>query len=281
MNDNRRLGKGLEALFGENVAAVLEEIQHSNSQSSLEIPIDEIHPNPYQPRQVFDEAKIDELAQSIAEHGVFTPVLLRKAVSGYQLIAGERRLRASKKANKTTIPAIVLDFDDRQMMEISLIENVQRENLNVVEEAHAYQTLVTKLGLTQEALALKIGKSRPHIANTLRILQLPQSVLDLVLDQKLTMGQVRPLINHPNPEQVEALAKKIVDENLSARDVEQLMKPKRARVEKTGIDYRYAESLLRNKLQTKVNIHDKAIKIHFDDEADLNRILEALDALED
>ena len=280
MSDNRRLGKGLEALFGENVAQVLEEIQHSSNVNSQELPVDQIHPNPYQPRQVFDETKIDELAQSIQEHGVFTPVLVRKAVSGYQLIAGERRLRASKKAGRTSIPAIVLDFDDQQMMEISLIENVQREDLNVVEEARAYNTLIQKLGLTQEALAAKIGKSRPHIANTLRLLQLPNKVLDMVLDQKLTMGQVRPLIGHDNEKAILEMAERIVKENLSARDVERLIKPKQPKHPQEHSDYRYAESLLRTKLQTKISIHDHSISIHFDDEEDLNRILDVLDALE-
>lgn len=280
MSDNKRLGKGLEALFGENVAAVLEEIQHSSNVNSQELPLDQIHPNPYQPRQVFDETKIDELAQSIQQHGVFTPVLVRKAVSGYQLIAGERRLRASKKAGRTSIPAIVLEFDDQQMMEISLIENVQREDLNIVEEAKAYHTLIQKLGLTQEALAAKIGKSRPHIANTLRLLQLPNHVLDLVLDQKLTMGQVRPLIGQSDEKAVSEMADRIVKENLSAREVERLVKPKQPKLVKEQSDYRYAESLLRTKLQTKIHIHDHSINIHFEDEEDLNRILEALDALE-
>lgn len=280
MSEHRKLGKGLEALFGENVSAVLEEIQHNQASNSTQIKVTEIHPNPYQPRQVFDEAKIDELAQSIQTHGVFTPVLLRKSVSGYQLIAGERRLRATKKAGLETIPAIVLEFDDQQMMEISLIENIQREDLNVIEEAKAYQTLMTKLGLTQEEMAQKIGKSRSHIANILRLLQLPESVLNLVLDSKLSMGQVRPLVGQQDHLNVEAMAQKIVAENLSAREVERMMKPKSTKAVKALKDYRYAESLLRNKLQTKVKIQSNTVHIHFDSDEDLNRILEVLDALE-
>lgn len=280
MSEHRKLGKGLEALFGENVTAVLEEIQHNQASSSTKIQVKEIHPNPYQPRQVFDETKIDELAQSILAHGVFTPILLRKAVSGYQLIAGERRLRAAKKAGLESIPAIVLEFDDQQMMEISLIENIQREDLNVIEEARAYQTLITKLGLTQEEMALKIGKSRSHIANTLRLLQLPESVLHLVLEQKLTMGQVRPLIGQDERHNLEAIAQKIVAENLTARDVERMMKPKSTKPVKAVQDYRYAESLLRNKLQTKVKIQANTVHIHFDSDEDLNRLLEVLDVIE-
>jgi len=280
MSEHRKLGKGLEALFGENVTAVLEEIQHNQASSSTKIQVKEIHPNPYQPRQVFDETKIDELAQSILAHGVFTPILLRKAVSGYQLIAGERRLRAAKKAGLESIPAIVLEFNDQQMMEISLIENIQREDLNVIEEARAYQTLITKLGLTQEEMALKIGKSRSHIANTLRLLQLPESVLHLVLEQKLTMGQVRPLIGQDERHNLEAIAQKIVAENLTARDVERMMKPKSTKPVKAVQDYRYAESLLRNKLQTKVKIQANTVHIHFDSDEDLNRLLEVLDVIE-
>ena len=183
------LGKGLEAIFGEDVTTVLEEIQHSGHNSE-EIEVKLIHPNPYQPRQHFDQERIDELAMSIKEHGVFTPVLVRKAVSGYQLIAGERRLRATKQVGLERIPAIVLDFDDQQMMEISLIENIQREDLNVVEEARAYKTLIDRLGLTQEELGKKVGKSRVHITNTLRLFQLPESVIQMLYNQELSMGQV-------------------------------------------------------------------------------------------
>ena len=169
-DEKNRLGKGLSAIFGENVSTVLEEIQQSGSQNSEKIACALIHPNPYQPRTHFNADKIAELAQSIREHGVFTPILVRKAVSGFQLIAGERRLRAAKEAGLNMIPAIVLEFDDQQMMEVSLIENIQREDLNIIEEARAYQTLIEKLGLTQEDLGRKIGKSRVHITNTLRLL---------------------------------------------------------------------------------------------------------------
>lgn len=279
MSDNKRLGRGLEALFGENVNDVLEDLQQDRSRAS-EIKLSEIHPNPYQPRLVFDQEKIEELAQSIREHGVFTPILVRKAVSGYQLIAGERRFRAAKLANLETIPAITLEFDDQQMMEISLIENIQREDLSVIEEAKAYQILIEKLGLTQEELSKKVGKSRPHITNLLRLLSLPESVQNLLLNQSLTMGQVRPLINHENQTKVEELAQLIVHKKLSARDVEKLMKPKKDKPHKVETDYRYVESLLRSKYQTKIHVSDHSINIHFEDEEDLNRILEMMDALE-
>ena len=274
------LGKGLEAIFGEDVTTVLEEIQHSGHNSE-EIEVKLIHPNPYQPRQHFDQERIDELAMSIKEHGVFTPVLVRKAVSGYQLIAGERRLRATKQVGLERIPAIVLDFDDQQMMEISLIENIQREDLNVVEEAKAYQTLIERLGLTQEELGKKVGKSRVHITNTLRLFQLPESVIQMLYNQELSMGQVKPLISCEDKSLVENIAKRIVKEKLSAREVEALMK-KKPKVDKpVSHRYDYAEKLLRNKLQTKVKIEGSKIQIHFDSEDDLNRLLDLMDALED
>ena len=279
MSDQKRLGKGLEALFGENVNAVLEELQQTGS-GSVEIALSDIHPNPYQPRQVFDEIKLQELANSIQEHGVFTPILVRKSVSGYQIIAGERRFRASKLAKIEKIPAIVLEFDDTQMMEISLIENIQREDLSVIEEAKAYQLMMERLNYTQDQVAQKVGKSRPHISNTLRLLLLPQSVLDLLASQKLSMGQVKPLINHEDQAMVERLAQEIVDKNLSSRDVERLMKEKKQKTTKKNTDYRYVESLLRTKLHAKVSIDSHNIKIHFDDDEDLNRLLELMDAIE-
>ncbi len=274
------LGKGLEAIFGENVTTVLEEIQHSGNNSE-EIEVKLIHPNPYQPRQHFDQDRIDELAMSIQEHGVFTPVLVRKAVSGYQLIAGERRLRATKQVGLERIPAIILDFDDQQMMEVSLIENIQREDLNVVEEAKAYKTLIERLGLTQEELGKKVGKSRVHITNTLRLFQLPESVIQMLYHQELSMGQVKPLISCEDKVLVESIAKRIVKEKLSAREVEALMKKKPKQDKVVSHRFDYAEQLLRNKLQTKVKIEGSKIQIHFDSEDDLNRLLDLMDALED
>ena len=274
------LGKGLEAIFGDNVSTVLEEIQHSGH-GSEEIEVKLIHPNPYQPRQHFDQDRIDELAMSIKEHGVFTPVLIRKSVSGYQLIAGERRLRAVKQVGLERIPAIILDFDDRQMMEVSLIENIQREDLNVVEEAKAYQTLIERLGLTQEELGKKVGKSRVHITNTLRLFQLPESVIQMLYHQELSMGQVKPLISCEDKSLVESIAKRIVKEKLSAREVEALMKKKPKQDKVVSHRFDYAEQLLRSKLQTKVKIEGSKIQIHFDSEDDLNRLLDLMNALED
>lgn len=281
-DDKPRLGRGLEAIFGENVTTVLEEIQRTHAGVAEALPLAEIFPNPYQPRTHFDEAKLDELAQSIKEHGVFTPILVRKAVSGYQLIAGERRLRAARKTDLTTIPAIILEFSDQEMMEISLIENIQREDLSAIEEAMAYRTLIDRLGLTQETLSTKVGKSRTHITNTLRLLNLPDSVQKLVLDGQLTMGQVKPLISLSDPQKITELSNKILRDGLSAREAERLAKAKPAvNKPRATPDYRYAESLLTDKLQTKVTIAPKRLTITFTDDDDLNRILDVLGVLED
>lgn len=281
-DDKPRLGKGLEAIFGENVSTVLEEIQRTHAGVAEALPLAEIFPNPYQPRSHFDETKLEELAQSIREHGVFTPILVRKAVSGYQLIAGERRLRAARKTDLTTIPAIILEFSDEEMMEISLIENIQREDLSAIEEAVAYRTLIDRLGLTQERLSTKVGKSRVHITNTLRLLNLPEAVQRLVIDGQLTMGQVKPLITLTDPATITELAQKILREGLSAREAERLAKAKPASHKpKVESDYRYAQQLLTDKLQTKVTIASKRLTITFTDDEDLNRILECLGVLED
>jgi ParB family transcriptional regulator, chromosome partitioning protein len=282
-DEKTRLGRGLEAIFGENVSTLLEDIQRSHANNSEQVALELIHPNPYQPRVHFDDVKIEELAQSIREHGVFTPILIRKAVSGYQLIAGERRLRAAKVAQLKTIPAIILEFTESEMMEISLIENIQREDLNIIEEAKAYENILTRMNMTQETLAKKVGKSRVHITNTLRLLQLPKSVQDLVLNKVLTMGQVKPLITLDDPHKIQTLADKIAKEGLSARDVEKLVKDKKASIkpEVKQTDYSYAERLLINKFQTKVKIDHKTVTIAYQDDDDLNRLLELMGVIED
>lgn len=285
---SRRLGKGLDAIFGENLESVLEEIQSGNSDhAQTEIELSEIRPNPYQPRKIFDESKIQELAQSIKEHGVFTPVLVRKSVQGYELIAGERRVRASKVAEKTTIPAIVLEFTEEQMMEISLLENIQREDLNAIEEANAYQRLVERLGYTQEQLAQRVGKSREYIANNLRLLKLPRSIQQLVSDNQLSMGHVRPLITLDDEGLAYDIAMKVIDEGLSVRAVEKLVKEskkketkeKKAKVKNHNLVY--VEEIMQNKLQTKVKVDTHSISISYADTKDLNRILEILGCIEE
>ena len=289
--NSARLGKGLSAIFGEDVGNVLEDIQQGKTEvhedSKFEVEVKDVKPNPYQPRKYFDDDKIQELADSIKLHGVFTPILVKKAVKGYELIAGERRLRASKVAGLKTIPAILMEFDDQQMMEIALLENIQREDLNAIEEATAYEKLIRKLSYTQEELASRIGKSREHVANMLRLLKLPKKVQQFVIEKELSMGHVRALLALKDEKQMEAVAKKAIHEKLSVRAVEALVKKvnapaaevKEAKTE--DVNLRPVRLRLQDKFQTQVHIDEKQISIRYRGVSDLNRILEILDCLEE
>ena len=285
--DESRLGKGLGAIFGEDLSNVIEEIQQGDDSRQSEIKLSEIRSNPYQPRKIFDDGKIEELAQSIREHGVFTPILVRRSVKGYELIAGERRVRASKKAGLKTIPAIVMEFTEEQMMEISLLENIQREDLNAIEEAQAYQRLIDRLGYTQEKLAQRVGKSREHITNTMRLLRLPKSVQQLVIDNKLSMGHVRPLVTIEDEGEAYDLAMQIAEEGLSVREVEKRVKerhdkPKAKPVrKKEDPNLLYVVEIMQNRLQTRVKVDKKQIVIQYSGTEDLNRILELIHCLEE
>lgn len=287
--ENNRLGKGLGAIFGEEISSVLEDIQQGASSdfggTKTSVSIKDIRTNPYQPRVRFNEDKLDELTDSIRKHGLFTPILVRKSDNGYELVAGERRLRASERAEYTEIEAIVVDFDDAAMMEIAIIENVQRENLNVIEEASGYKLLIDRLDLTQEDVAKRMSKSRSHVANLLRLLRLPESVQTMVLDNKLTMGQVRPLITLEDPKEIERIAQEIFDKKLSVRDTEKRVKyhdePEKEKPNKVLNDtYKYAINLFEKKLQTRVAIEAHKITLNFEDDDDLNRIMELLDIIE-
>ena len=288
--NDKRLGKGLSAIFGDDAQNILEEIQQGENthfvSDKRSIKIKEITVNPYQPRRTFDPEKLEELKESILQHGVLTPILVRKAIHGYELIAGERRLRASKLADLEEIPAIIVEFNDEQMMEVSLIENIQREDLNVIEEAQAYHNLIDRFGYTQENVASRMNKSRSHITNLLRLLTLPQSVIKMVEDQELSMGHVRPLVTIKNEEEQIKLAKKIARDNLSVRQVEQLLKepqePSNIKINvQPKTEYKYPIELLEKKFQTKAYIANKKITLEFQDTQDLNRILEIMGVLED
>ena len=279
------LGSGLDALFGPDLTSIIEDIQNSaagdDSTYRTSLNIADIHTNPYQPRRVFDQDKLNELAQSIKEHGVFTPILVRPSFDGYQLIAGERRLRAAQLAGNDTIPAIVMDFTDDQMMEISLLENVQREDLTAIEEANAYKQLIDNLHYTQEELGKRLGKSREHISNTLRLLKLPTHVQELISQGKLTMGQARPLITVEDEKQAGELADRIIAEGLSVRRVEKMIrnlsKPLTRHLPYVNDSATAAvERNLQHQLQTRVKISRNAITISYSDVDDLNRILELI-----
>lgn len=286
----RALGRGLEQLFNtENLDLDSFEktiYESSSNDEVLELPLSELRANPYQPRTVFDEEALKELADSIKEHGVFQPIIVKKSIKGYEIIAGERRYRASKLAGKETIPAIIRDFTDEQMMEIALLENLQREDLNAIEEALAYKSMLEKLSLTQDELAHKVGKSRSHITNMLGLLRLPENVKEMVIQNKITMGHARMLSKIEDSKKVEEMANKIVSEGLTVRETEDLgnnptiLKKNKIVRKPTLSEYKYVEDMLRDKLDTKVKISEKKIEISFTSTADLNRILEVLNVKE-
>ena len=288
----KALGLGLEQLFNNenlDLGTIEKNIYDTATKEEIiEIDLDSLRPNPYQPRQIFDEEALKELSSSIKEHGVIQPIIAKKSIKGYEIIAGERRVRASKMAGLTKIPAIIRPFTDQQMMEIGLLENLQRENLSSIEEAIAYKNMLEQLHLTQEELALKVGKSRSHITNILGLLRLPKDVQELVNDELITMGHARALSKLEDEEQIRKIANRIIDDKLIVRDVEKMTeaeefskKIKIARKAKeVNKDYKYVEELLRDKLDTKVTIKDKKIEIGFTNVADLNRILEIIDVKE-
>lgn len=286
-NSKRRaLGMGLEQLFNSEMLDFdqVEEkiVEETPKDEIVEIPISELMSNPYQPRKIFDEESLRELADSIKEHGVFQPIIVKKSVKGYNIIAGERRTKASELAGLKTVPAIVRDFSDEEMMQVALLENLQREDLSAIEEAKAYKSIIESLRLTQDELAKRLGKSRSHITNMLGLLRLPLSVQDMVLYGKISMGHARVLSKLENSEQIEDLANKVINENLSVRDLEVLTnessyvrstpssKPRKSK------EYKYVEDAMKEKLGTKVAISGNKIKISFVTKEDLNRILEIL-----
>jgi len=230
------LGRGLSALLGE-APRPAEEAQ-GRRDSVREVDIGQIRPNPAQPRQHFDEDALAELADSIRQHGVLQPVLLRPVEGGYELIAGERRWRASQRAQLHTVPALVREHDDSSSAELALIENVQRADLNAIEEAEGYHTLIGRFGHTQDNVAKLVGKSRSHVANLLRLLGLPDSVRQMLMRGDISMGHARAVLTAEDPE---ALAAQITDKGLSVRQAEEL-----AKLVKPGAGYDIARASARN-----------------------------------
>lgn len=286
----RALGRGLEELFNNenlNLSQIEESVyETARTDEIIELDLDTLRANPYQPRKIFDDDALQELADSIKEHGVFQPIIVKKSIKGYEIIAGERRYRASKLAGKKTIPAIIRNFSDEEMMEIALLENLQRENLTSIEEAEAYHMMLEQLHLTQEELATKVGKSRSHITNILGLLRLPKNVQTLINSSQVSMGHARILSKLEDSKQIEELANKIVSEKLSVRDVEKMTqsdnfeRKNKVKREKSTNQYKYVEDLMREKLDTRVKINNKKIEISFVNDADLSRILEIIDIKE-
>ncbi|MBC1987268.1 ParB/RepB/Spo0J family partition protein [Listeria sp. FSL L7-0478] len=273
------LGKGINALFN-NVDANEETVQN--------IAIKEIKPNPYQPRKIFDAKAINELRDSIKIHGVLQPIILRNTEKGYEIVVGERRYRAAKEAKLKEIPAVVRDLTEEEMMELSVIENLQREDLSPLEEAESYQFLMKKLSLTQAKLAERVGKSRPYIANFVRLLTLPEEVQVMLRDGSLSAGHGRVLLGLKLKKNIVPTAKKAVAQSLTVRQLEDVVNNLNGNVSRETIKparvpifIRESESQLRDKFGTAVSIkrRDKKgkIEIEFLSDDDLDRILEILD----
>lgn len=285
--NSKGLGRGIDALFGDY--AELSNIDAANEQVQ-QIPLTDIRPNPYQPRKIFDETALNELAESIRISGVFQPIILRESkVKGYEIIAGERRFRASKIAEKETIPAIIREFDEEKMMEVAVLENLQREDLTSLEEAEAYEMMMKKLKLTQEEVATRLGKSRPYIANYLRLLGLPDAVKEMLQKEDISMGQARTLLGLKDKKQITKLAKRVVRDHLTVRQLEQLVnkmnQPKDETEQPTKNDkkpyyIRESEERLMDKFGTSVSINEKnqkgKIEIEYLSTDDLTRILDIL-----
>lgn len=280
---NRGLGKGLNSLFQTN--------ESTKEDTVTELKLKDLRPNPYQPRKVFDEEAIQELKNSILEHGIIQPLIVRKSLKGYDIVAGERRYRAAIEAKLKTVPAVVRDLTDKQMMQIALIENLQREDLNPMEEANAYRKLMDELDVTQEELAKKLGKSRPHIANHLRLLQLTPSVQALLSDGKLSMGHGRALLGLKDKTKLPLVVDKVIKEGLNVRDLESLIQklnknvPRETLQKKIQVDpvLKDKENVLKQRFGTGVTIRPTKkgnkgkIEIEYYSGDDLNRVLELLE----
>lgn len=277
---SKRLGKGLDAL--------IPSLSIDEDEKVIEIPLNQLRANPYQPRKTFDEESIKELAESIRQHGVIQPIIVRSVLKGYEIIAGERRFRASQFCGNTSIPAVVKSFSDQQVMEIALIENLQRENLNAMEVAVAYQGLMDQFQLTQEELSLKVGKSRSHIANFLRLLSLPDEVKEYVSRGTLSMGHARALVGLKDSAVIMQLAKQCIDHEWSVRDLEnavQQLDKKKLESKKSAVKKRdpYIEEVeegLRERYKTTVKIKENKdkgkIEINYYSKQDLQRLLDIL-----
>lgn len=278
---SKRLGKGLDAL--------IPSLNIDDDDQVIQIEINRLRANPYQPRKEFNEESINELAQSIKEHGVIQPIIVRSVMRGYEIIAGERRWRASQACGLETIPAVVRDFTDQQVMEIALIENIQREDLNAIEIAVAYQGLIDQFSLTQEQLSAKVGKSRSHIANFLRLLQLPDEVKDYVSRGTLSMGHARAIAGLDDEQLIKQMAETAIEKQWSVRQLEEAIqnlggaseqRQRKKNATKRNPYIHQIENELRERYQTAVAIKDNknkgTIQFSYYSKEDLQRLLDLL-----
>ncbi|GGA70339.1 ParB/RepB/Spo0J family partition protein [Ornithinibacillus halotolerans] len=275
----RGLGRGLDAFFPE--------IEEKEDDVVQQIPIKDCRPNPYQPRKTFHTDAIEELKESILEFGIIQPLIVRKSIKGFEIVVGERRFRAAKEAGLTEVPAVVKELTDEKMMELALLENLQREDLTPIEEGQAYANLMKELNITQEELSKRLGKSRSHIANMVRLLGLPDQVVAYINNGELSMGHGRALLGLKDKEKLIPLVNKIRNEKLNVRQVEKLIitlneRPIKKKVSpKKDIFLQERESVLRDRLGTAVSIQrgkrKGKIEIEFYNDDDLDRIIEVLE----
>ncbi len=277
------LGSGLSHLIEQNMSA-------NNQREVFDVSVGKIKPNPYQPRKTFDQNALEELSESIKENGLFQPILLRETLVGYEIISGERRYRASKLAGLKTIPAIIYDYTDQQMMEVALVENIQREDLSIVEEARSYQSLIDNLGYTQEQLANKVGKSRSHVANIIRLLKLDDDILESVDKGLLSMGHVKVLITIDDKKRQHQIVDQIISQNLNVRQTEELansakgkttikVKQRRANETVKSARNKRIETIVREKLGVQVIVTGEkkgSIEFKYNSPDELENLLEQL-----
>lgn len=277
------LGSGLSHLIEQNMSA-------NNQREVFDVSVGKIKPNPYQPRKTFDQKALEELSESIKENGLFQPILLRETLVGYEIISGERRYRASKLAGLKTIPAIIYDYTDQQMMEVALVENIQREDLSIVEEARSYQSLIDNLGYTQEQLANKVGKSRSHVANIIRLLKLDDDILESVDKGLLSMGHVKVLITIDDKKRQHQIVDQIISQNLNVRQTEELansakgkstikVKQRRANETVKSARNKRIETIVREKLGVQVIVTGEkkgSVEFKYNSPDELENLLEQL-----
>lgn len=277
------LGSGLSHLIEQNMSA-------NNQREVFDVSVGKIKPNPYQPRKTFDQKALEELSESIKENGLFQPILLRETLVGYEIISGERRYRASKLAGLKTIPGIIYDYTDQQMMEVALVENIQREDLSIVEEARSYQSLIDNLGYTQEQLANKVGKSRSHVANIIRLLKLDENILESVDKGLLSMGHVKVLITIDDKKRQHQIVDQIISQNLNVRQTEELansakgkstikVKQRRANETVKSARNKRIETIVREKLGVQVIVTGEkkgSIEFKYNSPDELENLLEQL-----
>lgn len=282
----KALGKGLEQLFTNNVIDFdnfEKEIVEEANGNVEEINLSEIRSNPYQPRKTFNEESLNELATSIKQYGIVEPIIVKKSIKGYELIAGERRCKAAKIAGLTKVPAIIKDFNDQEMMEIALIENIQREDLNPIDEASSVANIIKLRGMTQEEFAATFGKSRSYVTNLLGLLNLPKDVQNKLINKEISMSHARVLSKIDDEEKVIILADKVIKEKMNVRDLERYVTANNDLVKRKPINVAQSnnmkiyENAFSDKIGNKVRITKSKIEINYDSIKDLERIMELFD----